>query len=481
MLELSISLLVIPVLWALAEWRLGLLLCLVTALLQDPLRKLTPHQPVLFVVFVGVVFAGMCVGALARGIPLNSNGIFRRYPQFARPFSLLLFLLVIQAFNSYLHFENPIITLAGLAAYLLPLPSIVCAYQLVSYQGAFRINQFLKWYIVCIAIALTTIYLEYSGYDWPVLGTINTKLIVFDAVTGQILPSFTGIFRAPEIAAWHAMAAACFVLLMVLLRGITVTRLLTALAIAALLIGLGLLAGRRKIVIEFAVFVSTYFILWAIFERGVGKLGIIACTGAALVGYTWLATGMREEVKERNNTELTDYSRYVAHSENAFQEVPSRFVELGIAPVMWAYDRYGLFGAGLGVGTQGTQYFGGGGGGAAEGGLGKITLELGVPGLFVLGWIAIATFRKLWQIMRFASRYSRRIARLSFGFVSFLVANVAGFSVATQAYGDMFILLILSWTMGFLVAVPILVEREMRARHLAGSEELARGFRPRTV
>ena len=71
-------------------------------------------------------------------------------------------------------------------------------------------------------------------------------------------------------------------------------------------------------------------------------------------------------------------------AKTAFGDAPERFVEIGIAPIMWAYDRFGLFGAGLGVGTQGTQYFGGDaeiGAGAAEGGLGKITLELGIPGL----------------------------------------------------------------------------------------------------
>ena len=75
-----------------------------------------------------------------------------------------------------------------------------------------------------------------------------------------------------------------------------------------------------------------------------------------------------------------------------------------------------LFGAGLGVGTQGTQHFGGGGdiAGAAEGGLGKITLELGIPGLFVVGWFAILVFNYLWRIMRDASRVSPRIARLSY-------------------------------------------------------------------
>ena len=158
-------------------------------------------------------------------------------------------------------------------------------------------------------------------------------------------------------------------------------------------------------------------------------------------------------------------------------------LSLGIAPIMWAYDSFGLFGAGLGVGTQGTQHFGGGGAiaGAAEGGLGKITLELGIPGLFVMGWFAISLFRHLWRIMRDASRISPRIARLSYGLFSFLVANVAAFSVATQAYGDLFILLILSWTLGFLLAIPVLLEREVRARQPAIFEELAPVFRPKTV
>jgi O-antigen ligase len=149
---------------------------------------------------------------------------------------------------------------------------------------------------------------------------------------------------------------------------------------------------------------------------------------------------------------------------------------------MWTYDKYGLFGAGLGTGTQGTQHFGGGGAvgsGAAEGGLGKITLELGIPGLFVMGWIAIVIFRYLWQIMRLASRHSRRLGRLSFGFFSFLVANLAGFSVATQAFGDLFILLILSWTLGFLLAVPILVEREVHARQPAIIQDRNTILRPK--
>ena len=128
----------------------------------------------------------------------------------------------------------------------------------------------MKWYIVCITLALTTVYLEFSGYDWPVLGQVGTKLIIFDEATGAVLRPSSGLFRASEIAAWHATTAACFVVLVTLLRRTTVTRLLTAVIFAALLIGVGILTGRRKIVIEFVVFASTYFILWAILRKACG-------------------------------------------------------------------------------------------------------------------------------------------------------------------------------------------------------------------
>jgi hypothetical protein len=464
MFALAISLLAIPVVWAVAEWRIAMVLCLATAILQDPLRKLTPDQPVLFVVFVGAVFAGACLGALARGIPLGPNILFKRYRQLAAPFLLLLLLIIVQAANSYLRFDNLFIPSIGLMTYVLPLISIVFAYQLVFRQGEFRIDQFMVWYIVCIFIALITVYLEFLGYRSLALGQVGEAFLIYDATSGHLIPSYTGLFRASEIAAWHAMTAACFVVVMAGLRRTNFKRLLTAVIVAAALIGLGLLTGRRKIVVEFAVFVSTYFILWAILERRFGKLATIGLTTAALAGYALLASELRESVSEPATVESLDYSSYVARSQTVFEDAPSRFIELGIAPVMWAYDRFGLFGAGLGAGTQGTQHFGAGIAGAAEGGLGKIMLELGIPGLFALGWFGISLCRHLWRIMRVASRHSLRMARLSFGLFSFLVANVAGFSVATQTYSDLFVLLILSWTLGFLLAVPAMVEREVRAR-----------------
>ena len=479
MIELAISLLAIPVLFAFAQWRLALLLAVATAILQDPLRKITPDQPVLFVGFVGLVFAAACLGALVRGVPLTPNSIFGDYRRIAVPISLLLLLIILQAFNSFVRLGNPMISLLGLLTYLLPLPSVVFAYQLVLRGGEARINQFIRIYLLCTMLALTTVYLEYAGYDWPVLGTVGRNLVIYDKYTGALIVPRSGIFRASEIAAWHAMTCACFVLLLATLRKFNFQTLLIGAIVVALLLGIATLTGRRKAVIEVAVFASTYFILWVILAKGVAKLGI-ALAIAGLIGFGWWVAQLGSSDPPDYHRGSLGYHLYVERSKTVFQDAPERFVGLGIAPIMWAYNTFGLFGAGLGVGAQGTQYFGGGGVGAAEGGLGKITLELGIPGLFVVGWLAISVFSHLWRIMRASSRISPRIARLSYGLFSFLVANVAAFSVATQAYGDLFILMVLSWTLGFLLAVPVLLEREASARQPAIFEELAPVFRPET-
>jgi hypothetical protein len=459
----AIFLLAIPAFWAFVEWRSAMVLCLATALLQDPLRKLTPDQPVIFVVFAGVVFGAACLGAWSQGVPFTPSSMFGRERKIAVAMRLLLLLIVLEAINSFIRFGNPMVTLIGLLTYLLPLPSIVFAYQLVRRGGESRIYQFMKAYLLLTMLALTTVYLEYVGYHSPVLGQIEGNLLlIYEKNVGILIPH-SGIFRAPEIAAWHAMTCACFTLLLLTLRKFNFWTLLIAAIVVTLLMGIAVLTGRRKAIVEVAVFATTYIGLWFVFQKGVAKVGI-ALAVAGVVGFGWFFAQETNTPADVNKHTVSIYA-YVDRSKTVFADVPSRFTGIGIKPVMWAYDSFGVFGAGLGAGTQGAQHFGRPADvGAAEGGLGKITLELGMPGLFLMGWIAILVSNYLWRIMQDASQVSPRITRLSCGLFSFLVANVAGFSVATQAYGDIFILLVLSWTLGFLLAVPVLVGRELRAR-----------------
>jgi hypothetical protein len=478
MLGITTSLFAILAFLAFAEWRSAPVWCLIAALLQDPLRKLTPDQPVFFVGLVGIVFGAACLGAWAQGVPFTPGSMFARDRKIAATMYLLLLLIVLEALNSFLQFHNPMITSIGLLSYLLPLPSMIFAYQLVVRGGEVRIHQFIMAYLYCTMLALTTIYLEYTGYDWAIFGQVGGNLPIYDKFSAGMLIPHSGIFRASEIAAWHAMTCACFALLVITLRKFNFLTLLSAAIVVTVLISIAILTGRRKAVVEVAVFVSTYCVLWFILQKKVEKMGSLFAI-FALIGFGWLATQLGDAPLFPDEKTLSYYS-YVERSKTAFEEAPERFVELGIAPIMWAYEGFGLFGAGLGAATQGVQHFGGGGDmtSAGEGGLGRITLELGIPGLVATVWFAVLVFMYLWRIMRDASEVSPRIAGLSYGLFSFLVANIAGFSVATQAYSDIFILLILSWVLGFLLAVPVLLEREALARQPAVFVNPAQALRP---
>ena len=465
MIALAIFLLAIAACWAFLDWRFGLPLCIVTAILQDPIRKLVPDQPVIFVTFVGIVFAAACLGATVCGVALTPNQIFGRFRRIVTPIPILLLLIVLEAFNSLYHFDNPMLTTIGLLNYLLPLPAIVFAYQLVRRGGEAPIHQFVRVYLIFAIVALITVYLEYAGYDWPVFGQVGAGLRIYDKYLGAELVPRSGIFRAAEIAAWYSMACACLVIMLLTSRKPNIRNVLAAVAVVAILLAISVLTGRRKSIMGVAVFASTYLVLWLIFRRGVVKLGL-GLAVAGVIAFNLLMPQLEDDSSYSNATPSI-YSQYVARSKTVFEDAPARFSAFGVEPITWAYDSFGVFGAGLGAGTQGAQYFGRNAAiaGAAEGGLGKITLELGLPGLFVMGWLAVVVFNRVWRIMRAATKLSPRVAGLSYALFSFLLANAAEFSVATQAYGDLFILLILGWTLGFLLAVPLLLERELnRAR-----------------
>jgi hypothetical protein len=454
MAELTIALLLFAGLVALLNWRRGLLLALMTAILQDPLRKLTPDQPVYFVVLVGVVFGAACLGAVLARVPLTPSSIHAWRRTLALPFTLLFILICVQAVHSYLLFNNVMLPVIGLLTYLAPLPAIVFAYQLAVRGGPNRVLNFIRAYTICMLLALTTVYLEYVGFDWPIFGEVGPGIAIYDF--GGILEAHSGIFRGSEIAAWHAATCACFFLLLSTERKLDARTLLFAGTTIVFIVGVGVLTGRRKMLVEIVIFVCAYFALLAHFKGQATKLAL----AAAFVGF-FAYVGM--VTLPGTDTAIYDedargYQLYLMRSKTVFGDIPGRVLELGLAPMMWAYDRFGIFGAGLGVGTQGTQYFGGGGtiAGAAEGGLGKIMLELGVPGLMLVAWMGIAFARHVLRIMRIATATSPSLARLSYGLTSFLLANVAAFSVATQAYGDLFILLVLGATVGFLLSIPVL-------------------------
>jgi hypothetical protein len=450
---------------AFRNWRHGLFACVVVAILQDPLRKLTPGEPVYYILLTGVVLGAAFLAAWGR-VPLDPNRIAGWRRHLSAPFNLFLLLLAAQAANAYLQFGSPILVGIGLLSYLAPLPALVLGYQYAKRGGIRGIERWLWFYLVVVFLALISVYLEYAGFNSPVFGEVGPGIAIYDRNLGLYIEANCGLFRASEVAAWHAGTAACILFLVGTERRLTIPRILIAFVLLGFLVGIGLLTGRRKMLVEVSIFLSVYFFLMAMFRKGGHKLAIVAVLFG--VSSYIAAVGLLEPdpAEKRYHTryqQQESYLSYVERGKTVIEDIPERLAGLGIRPVEWAVSQFGLFGAGLGTASQGAQHFGGGAevfGGAGEGGLGKITMELGVPGLLLVAWLAVAMVRHIWRVLTFVSARSARLARLSYGFFALLVANGAVFSVATQVFGDVFVLLVLGLTLGFLLAMPVLAKGE---------------------
>ncbi len=469
MVEISFLLLFVISLIAMTRWRLGLALCVLIAVFQEIMRKLAPDQPVYFVMFVAIVFGAALFGALLKRVPLLPRSIAGWKHNVGAPFSLFLMLIFIQAVHSLFTLESPVITGIGLLSYLAPIPAIVLSYQFALRQGTEGIRRWMRFYVVVTTLAIATVYLEYLGFDWKILGQVGSDMLISYGLSHY--KGNSGIFRATEIAAWHAATIACFSFVLFWGKRFTFSRIIMALLFIAFLVGLGALTGRRKMIIQIAIFLSTYIGLITWFRRGNGKLAVLVFV-IGVVSYIGVAGWLAPDPGDPGYVARADFvagenSNIIRErTQTVFADVPARIKKLGVEPISWAVAEAGWLGAGLGVGSQGAQHFGGKGSGAAEGGLGKLTLELGVPGLLLVIWMFIAFTRYIWRLLAYLSHSSPTYANLAYGLVAFMLANVAAFSVATQAYGDVFILLTLGLSLGFLFALPTLSQAQARDRQM---------------
>ncbi|MBC7601882.1 MAG: hypothetical protein H7255_04375 [Ramlibacter sp.] len=465
MTELTVAMLMVAGLLTFLDWRKGLAMCVVVGILQDPLRKLAPGQPVYYVVLVGAIFAVAWGRAAMAHVPLGPSSMYGWRKSLRGPFTIFFLLIVVQAFHSLARYGNLLMPTIGMMVWLAPIPAIVLAYQFATRRGIAGVRKFMLLYSVLALISLSGVYLEYIGYDWATLGEVGVGQVIYDV--GTVLKAHSGFFRASEIAAWHTAAIACFVFILSVGKRATLLRIAVAVGLIALLVSLGLLTGRRKLLVEITVFISVYFFLVAWLQRGTARIAIVVLAAGA-IGYVLIVGFVSPDVGRRPSTQEVQLENpngmegYKARGQSVFGDVPGRVNQLGVQPIMWSINRFGWMGAGLGTGTQGTdaiasQY--GIGRGAAEGGLGKVTMELGAPGLLVVAWLVMTLAKYLRAQLAALGKVSPQHARMAYGLTAFLVANAATFSVATQAYSDLFVLLILGWSLGFLFAMPVLAAR----------------------
>jgi hypothetical protein len=441
-----------------ANWRLGFLICIIVGCLQDPIRKIVPGEPVYFTSAILIYVAATCLGAYLAGRRFSLRPIHAWNNSLKNPLMLFMALVVIQSVVTFIKFGSPILATIGFAAYVTPVPGILLGYHFARREQ--ETYRFMKVYLALNVIMVAGVYLSYFGYDWQMLSSVGEDLIVYNLEKGALLLR-PGFFRAAEVAAWHAGTSICLLIVMFM----TLKRhILLKLATGGLILffwGALLFTGRRKFIMEIMIFLCVYGVLLLLVRKKVSKTVrtsflLAIAVGVAMAGYvTFAPEAMRDEIDpyyERSATVGADATdRASLMTSESFNDI---------------LEQNGPWGAGAGTGSQGAQYFGGGTnivGGAAEGGLGKIVAELGLPGIALILWLAFALGRYFWSIIREVKKTDFERASLTFGFIAMLAANAFVFVTAHQIFGDPFVLTLLGFLIGIVMAVPRMVPLRLPA------------------
>lgn len=440
-------------------WRSLLLLVVPIGFLQEPIRKLTTGQPVTMqLLAVGVFGSAVLVAITKFGKPTLQPLSGGR----GRTRTLLVFfvgLTLLQAMHSLARFGTPMVPMLGLLSYLLPIPALWVAYVYV--RTVADIRRFLKLYALTAATTTLSVIASFNGVDDPVFKQVgDTPMVVYHQLVG-VVELYCGFLRSPEVAAWHAAAAACAAATIAISFS---DKLFRILAPAIVLSGFFtvVLTGRRKALAIMALYAVFYTCGLLLAKRRSARTTALAglVVGVALVvGSLAMAP------------ESSDPNPHMERSATVFDDALERFEQLGIGSVRWAYDTGGIVGLGTGAGAQGTQHIAGTTiQGSAEGGLGRIMLELGVLGLLLAVVCSMAVFGTVRRCLRDAYHSTDQLYKLALGAVAFVGANVPIFIGAAQVFGDPFVLIILGMNLGFVLAVPRIIKlQNMHRQRIAAA------------
>lgn len=466
MTELVFLLIFIGLVVCFFDARLGMYVTLVSGFLQDPLRKILPDEPVYLTGLVVVFAAATFVGGKVRGVIPGFRAVEGWRANLGLPVEVFILLVALQSAATLVYTGSLILAGIGLLVYLAPLPGLLMAHGFAS--DFKRVETFLWAYVGLSAAMVSGVYLSSFGFEWDLLRTVGEPLIVYSEEKGAIfLPA--GFFRAPEIAAWHAASGACIALILGLSRRRPGAPWISGL-LALFFAGAVLLSGRRKFLLEIIVFLPVFWFLLRHFRIGNPRF-IRTMLAVTVMGAGLAVFGIATDDTVEN---IRDASQRAALLQ---EQVWERMVNLTVGSFTYVIEQNGVFGSGAGTGSQGAQHFGGGSeivGLAAEGGLGKVLAELGVPGLMIFFWIGIMFSRYIWQTLGGLVKGDPQVARVAMGLAAFLVANGIVFLGAHQIFGDLFVLLLLGTFLGFIIATRRLRFASKLAPTEAGVREQAR-------
>ena len=445
------------------DWRAGLLLTLVIGFLQDPIRKLTPGQPGLYVGLVLIAFLASAVVLLQRRRGrLELPAMFWSAPALTRWVPFFVVLIALQAVHGLVRFGVPLRTLIGVGFYLSPLLGLWMGFQIGRDQPFLR--RLLQVYLLGSALVALTVFLDYQGMDIPLFREVGGGILIH-LRGGFSVFGASGLWRSSELAAWHLSAAAALAIVMAVAAGQPQQRIGWLLLASAFSL-LTLATGRRKGIVFVAVFVVVFVGLLA--RNAPGR------SAARLPGVLFSAAGLALILAFLLPETILgdDFGIYLSRAASAQDDLLERFRVLGVQAFLRGLEISG--GLGLGVGTlaqTGDLQVGAATGDSftfvSESGAGKLVAELGIPGLLILLPLGFELLRNLLRNLRLIRQLPAATANLELGLLAFTLAQIPFFSAAAGVYGDPFVLLLCGLCIGTVFAVPSLLGEQLQSQQLS--------------
>lgn len=427
-LVLYLCLLGVACAYALIDWRRSWLLVALCGVVQDPVRKLTSDTPV-GVSFVVVLLYATILFSARHEISRQMGDFSRRFANLYNAILAFFILLVIAGLNGLVTygFDKWKVPLVSLFTYCVPLIAAILGYAWL--RSETMMYRWFQLYAVLTALALVGTLLEYLRVQSQVLGLVAYEGDYIRHLPGIQIRLLSGLYRSPDIMAWHASMLTSIAVGMALRSGLG-KRFVIWSSIAAWGFFNCMIGGRRKAIYFVVVFCAAF--LWRYFRR-VRHAQVFAVLGVLLV-----LGGVVRELAEGEATNI--YTRAAVTTQS---EITAR-LEGGAWETL---KQFGLMGAGLGTATQGVHHLLGENNiGWQEGGLGKLAIEVGLPGITAIFLIGILTLRLLLRLTRIGDVQgsSQFIRAMLF---ALMVANVSAFLASAQAFTDA----VLGLTAGFLV------------------------------
>ncbi len=451
------------VLVALGNYRLGLWLMLVAGLLADPIRKLTPGNPIFIqIAFISIFFAIYFVAILMKK---SKKRLFYYFPKFKRPLQWFLVFLGINTVRPILvDLEFLPFVVYSLVQYLGLIVSIQLGFYLIRSEN--DMVRFVKIYILTLTPFLFSVLLHFLGlqWKWPVLQTMKfgeQPYVHWHA--GITLIMRNGLFRNPEPMGWHAMIyVICCLFLLFRRKGTLFRKVLYAFS-SFFGVWCILLSGRRKFLLSAVIFIIIFLILTMrkSAKKMIGYFLIMVVFFG--LGWYYFESTKQEDIYIAEKTERE--SAYIKTGKSAFEAMWWEARRRMYGSILWAIGRDGFFGRGLGASTQGIHHLHYklsrpmADGSGIEAGTGKLISELGVPGTFafiILIWVYLHSIYKVTMRKR-----TRGITSTTNIFLlSLVLTNLICFFLSHQVYADPLIAVLTGLTFGFLLATPKMIEYE---------------------